>query len=345
MNGTSSWKLGLFVLSGLVLLIGSAFYLGARRLIRPSAEVVSFFDESVQGLEEGAPLKMRGVTIGKVKDIAFAPDGRVVRVTSDVFLDVLRGIGLESLADDADLFRMLPPDLRVRLAVTGITGVRFLEVDSVDPNDGQDMALGFDVPANHLPARRSTLKSLEQSLMSLTSQVPELIERIDGVATVVQREVEAMQLGATFSKARSTLDTIEAKAAAVDLAAMQGTADATFARVATAADEVRTSAAVLRSLVESTSGGEGPAGAALLRIAELADATRTAVERSDLPGLSTSLKELAQRLDELGPHARDAMGESRQTLRGLRETLSALTLLLRQLELDPASLIRGRGGR
>ena len=67
MNGTSSWKLGLFVLSGLVLLIGSAFYLGARRLVRPSAEVVSFFDESVQGLEEGAPLKMRGVTIGKVK--------------------------------------------------------------------------------------------------------------------------------------------------------------------------------------------------------------------------------------------------------------------------------------
>ncbi|MDA0947029.1 MAG: MlaD family protein [Planctomycetota bacterium] len=345
MNGSSSWKLGLFVLSGLLLLVGSAFYLGARRLIRPSAEVVSFFDESVQGLETGAPLKMRGVTIGKVKDISFAPDGRVVRVTSDVFLDVLRGLGLQSLADDADLFRMLPPDLRVRLAVTGITGVRFLEVDSVDPTDGQDLVLGFELPQNHLPARRSTLKGLEQSLLSLANQVPELIERIDGVAQVIQSEVESMQLAATFSKARSTLDTLQAQAASVDMTGLQGAADATFSRVASAADEVRIAAAALRSLVETTAGGEGPAGSALLEVADLAEATRQAVEQSDLPGLSRALTTLAARLEDLGPEARGALGESRQTLRGLRDTLSALTLLLRQLELDPASLIRGRGGR
>ena len=41
---------------------------------------VTYFDESVQGLEVGAPVKLRGVPIGHAVDIGFAPDRRHIEV-------------------------------------------------------------------------------------------------------------------------------------------------------------------------------------------------------------------------------------------------------------------------
>jgi ABC-type transporter Mla subunit MlaD len=63
-TATNHWKLGLFVLVGLFVMFGALFWLGARRFQRTSFPAVSYFDESVQGLDVGSPVKFRGVTVG-----------------------------------------------------------------------------------------------------------------------------------------------------------------------------------------------------------------------------------------------------------------------------------------
>ena len=81
---TNHWKLGLFVVVGFVLALSTVAVLGARSLRKEVVQYVSYFDESVQGLEAGSPIKFRGVTIGTVGKIDVAPDHRHVEVTSEL---------------------------------------------------------------------------------------------------------------------------------------------------------------------------------------------------------------------------------------------------------------------
>ena len=62
------------------MLLTTVAVLGARSLQKEVGRYVSYFDESVQGLDVGSPVKFRGVTIGTVGGIDVAPDHRHVEV-------------------------------------------------------------------------------------------------------------------------------------------------------------------------------------------------------------------------------------------------------------------------
>jgi phospholipid/cholesterol/gamma-HCH transport system substrate-binding protein len=131
-TATNHWKLGLFVLLAVGAMLGALFWLGARRFHRESFQAVSYFDESVQGLDVGSPVKFRGVTVGTVRDITIAPDHRHVQVIADLYVDALVRLGLSTRApESAEEF--IAPSLRVQLASVGITGVRFIQADFFDP--------------------------------------------------------------------------------------------------------------------------------------------------------------------------------------------------------------------
>ncbi|WP_139280431.1 MlaD family protein, partial [Vibrio parahaemolyticus] len=68
-DSKSSYKLGLFVVSALVSLFVVLFILGGRSLFEPKIIVETYFDESVSGLEVGAPVRFRGITAGEVVSI------------------------------------------------------------------------------------------------------------------------------------------------------------------------------------------------------------------------------------------------------------------------------------
>jgi paraquat-inducible protein B len=51
--GTNRWKLGLFVILGLALATAAAVVLGAHTFNEATVRNLSYFDESVQGLDVG----------------------------------------------------------------------------------------------------------------------------------------------------------------------------------------------------------------------------------------------------------------------------------------------------
>jgi len=63
---TNHWKLGFFVVVGFVVAMATVVALGARSLKKKTVTYQSYFDESVQGLDVGSPVKFRGVSIGSV---------------------------------------------------------------------------------------------------------------------------------------------------------------------------------------------------------------------------------------------------------------------------------------
>ena len=86
---SNHWKLGLFVVCGVTLGLSALVLFSARSLRTETAQYKSYFDESVQGLETGSPVKFRGVTIGRVSAIDVAPDRRHVAVTSELGVDAI----------------------------------------------------------------------------------------------------------------------------------------------------------------------------------------------------------------------------------------------------------------
>jgi len=177
-TATNHWKLGLFIVLGIGVAIGAMFWLGAQRFQRESFPAVTYFDESVQGLDIGSPLKFRGVTVGTVGNITIAPDHRHVQVTAEIYVDAVRSLGVSIGSPDPDLDQpFMPQNVRVQLVAAGITGVRFLEVDFFDPDRYPPPPLPFTPPWNYVPSAPSTLRSLEQAAVEFANRLPTLGEQ------------------------------------------------------------------------------------------------------------------------------------------------------------------------
>jgi phospholipid/cholesterol/gamma-HCH transport system substrate-binding protein len=190
MNTTNYWKLGAFVLGGLVLALFVLVWLGAASWNRHTRTITTYFDESVQGLEVGSPIKFRGVSVGSVSEISVASDLRHVRVTSTVYENVLRRLGL---AEGGGGFRQSESgdrQVRIQLTSTGLTGVKFLLIDFFDAKRFPIEKLAFDPGPNYVPSTPSTLKSIEEAAVDVGMQLPDLTMR---ASETLQRLANAVE--------------------------------------------------------------------------------------------------------------------------------------------------------
>lgn len=112
---TSSFIIGLFVLFGTLVLIGSIFWLGANEFFKTRNYYLSYFEGSIQGLEQGSAVKYLGIPIGNVKDISISPDGKLVEV---------------KMLIDPKL--KITPAMRIKLEYSGLAGGKFLQIFTPD---------------------------------------------------------------------------------------------------------------------------------------------------------------------------------------------------------------------
>src|SRR5262249_22271990 len=159
--------------------IAAVVGLGLRHLRRETVAFHTYFNESVQGLDIGAPVKFRGVTIGAVSNLQIAPDHRHVVVTEDIDAKTVAQLGLTHV----------PPDLRAQLGSQGITGVKFVSIDFFDPKLNPLPVLPFELPPNYIPAAPSMMKNLEDTLTQAMDKLPDLVDAVVAIATRVDRMV------------------------------------------------------------------------------------------------------------------------------------------------------------
>src|SRR5215813_6840337 len=60
---------GLFLIFGVALGIAAVLIFSSRSLFHPKVKFVLYFDASLKGLNPGAPVKFRGVTVGAVVEV------------------------------------------------------------------------------------------------------------------------------------------------------------------------------------------------------------------------------------------------------------------------------------
>lgn len=207
------WKLGLFVVAGLALTLAVVVVIGARSMQEEVALYESYFDESVQGLDVGSPIKFRGVTVGYVGKIDVAPDHRHVMVESELGVEALTRLGLDVVPGKvrfgAARKLVMSADLRLQLASSGLTGVKFLQLDFFDVALFPPPELPFPVPENTIPTAPSLMKNLEDTITSVMNSLPQITAQTSSILAevdVIVREVREQRLP---DRLAATIDTVD----------------------------------------------------------------------------------------------------------------------------------------
>jgi phospholipid/cholesterol/gamma-HCH transport system substrate-binding protein/paraquat-inducible protein B len=205
------FRLGLFILIGATLGVGSVVVLGAGTVLRKKVMAETYLDESVQGLDVGAPVKFRGVHVGQLEKIDFAglhyapnatKDSRI-RLTIAFFPELLGGYAKDDPV--GTLLRLIDEGLRVRMASAGLTGSAYLELDNLDPKTHPPPTVSWTPEHPHLPSVPSTgtrmmtrvenvLGSVEKLRFDVISdKLVALLENLDRVVKSIDPAVEGVR--------------------------------------------------------------------------------------------------------------------------------------------------------
>lgn len=321
--------LGAFVVGGALLLILTLVGLGTASFLHPRAEFASYFDESVHGLEVGAPVKFRGVTVGQVTHISIGRDvagNYLIPVTYSIDQDqVDRALGAPLPIDDrAFIASEIARGLRARLQVQSfLTGLLYLELDFHTPTQAPALFRGprdGDSPPE-IPVRPSAFAEIGQNLSDFATKLSTvdfagLVGNLQTLATNLNAMVGELDLPST-------------------LAGIRGAADATagfFQRpdLAEAVDRIGRAAARVESLAVELESGLGPVASDLpATLAQL---------RATLAQLQESAAQLSQAVSGRSGITTDLA----VTLRRLRETADAVRELADSIERTPNAVVAGR---
>src|SRR6185503_5911984 len=198
---TKYFKLGAFVLAATAVAVGAVIVLGAGTIMRKKVMVETYMDESVQGLEAGAPVKFRGVTVGRLEKIEFAgihykvKDDRIALVIA-FFPETLKGFAADNPI--ATLNEMIGRGLRVRLTSAGLTGVLYLELDHFDPKQNPVPEISWTPTFPYLPSIGSTnvrmMARVENVLEHVEKMRVDLIsEKVVAVLDDINKMVRTLQ--------------------------------------------------------------------------------------------------------------------------------------------------------
>lgn len=317
---TNHYKLGLFVLLGFGAVIAIAVGLGASSMRKETVTYRTYFNESVQGLDVGSPVKFRGVTIGHVSEIEVAPDHRHVEVVEELDVRDIKRLGLTETAPHHRLGRdkprfLVPPDLRAQLGSQGITGVKFIAIDFFDPKTNPPLPLPFAPPENYIPAATSMMKNLEDTISKAAEKLPELVDAVVAITSRIDRMVAQLERDKVSEKTAATL---------------------------THADEVLTSLGTTVKRIEKA-GLADKTASTLDDLHVAVNKMNNVLDRIDgEAGLVAAAQRATEAFGVAGKSAGSSTKELESTMREIREAAEAIRLLAETLERDPDMLVKGR---
>ncbi len=314
--------IGAFLIGAVVIAIVGLSVLASSTWFQKHSTFISFFAESINGLELGAPVKFQGVPIGSVTAVEIQIDrqGKTFQVPVQYEIDLerlqtVRG-SFVNLEDPAVLKEQIADGLRVRLQMESfVTGQLYLEL-SYNPDAAAPVPEPRATEFPELPTSPSLMAALGTGAGSVVQDVVKVLFQVNELlADIDMPEINA----AVVSTAQAVQRLVNAPEIRQALADMP---------VATA-QVTRTMVAVEKLAITADS-AIGPIGI---------QAERATSE------LATALQALRRTLEQTeGLLSMDSgIGyELQGALASLKEAADALQLLTTTLEQSPDILLRGK---
>lgn len=322
-----NFSVGLFMTAGLGLATLAIIWLGMTSFLRKGELYVTYFDESVQGLNVDSPVKYRGVPVGRVQSIGIAPDYHLIEVV--ILVD-------DEHAEDEHRF----DDSVAAISNVGITGAMFVEIDKRRPySDGPTPKLDF---TPEYPV-----------IASKPSDIRKLFREIDDIAAKIQ-SIDFKGISDQAMTAFSTISTVMTDARLAEISADVRTL---LASINAAASPER-----LQSLARNTDKAIAASGQLMDKASgELARMDEILVQLQGIlaesrPNIDTAMSALASgavKTDVFMTQSQATMQQMQETIRHLEERLAVtaenlertsgnLDALISGIKAQPAQLIFGQ---
>ncbi|MDA2918331.1 MlaD family protein [Desulfobacterota bacterium AH_259_B03_O07] len=201
------FKVGVFVIIALIILIVGIIVFGGGKFFRDKYYFDTYFDESVQGLTVGAPVKVLGVEVGSVGDISFVSvkyktDFKYILVRGYIYPDRFapEKMGTEKKFDKR-VMEIVKQGFRFQLASQGITGVAFLNGVFFRPDQYPPYKIDWKPKYIYIPSAPSTITTITDAITDLTGNInkidfKEIADEIEDLLQTVTKAVEDAQVAA-----------------------------------------------------------------------------------------------------------------------------------------------------
>jgi paraquat-inducible protein B len=179
---------GAFVLGAFAIGIIALVAIGSLSLFSRPERFMVYFDEGISGLDEGSPVKLRGVRVGHVVGISIRYDPASGKSLAAVLCELNRGSIKDehganlAVADRGALQELVDKGLRAQLEIGGLaTGLLFVELDFMDPAKYPDTSNTTDVKYVVIPSAPSEISEFRASAATLLANATTLLARMQEI--------------------------------------------------------------------------------------------------------------------------------------------------------------------
>lgn len=192
---TSKVMIGIFVTVGVTIGVVVIVWVGASKYFEAGKPYVTYFDESVQGLNPDSNVKFRGVNIGRVEKIRIAPDNSLVEVVMK--LDIKEHLG---------------QDICAELKSGGLTGIMFIDLDQKAEGEAvQSPPITFTPPYPVIQSRPSKTKQILSAIDILIGKANTIdVKGISDRLIAVEKAAENILSGNKTNRIMDNLDSATA---------------------------------------------------------------------------------------------------------------------------------------
>ena len=305
---------GLFVIGGIVIGVAAVVWLGASQYFEKGARYVTYFDESVQGLQVDSRVKYRGVDVGSVQRIGVAPDQRLVEVVIKIDLE-------------GDIEHNMVSQLRT----LGITGIVFIELDR-----RPEHVHVFLPPAGMkrlypvIPSQPSQTKQMLSSVDRIMEQIAQV--DLKGVVDQLKQTSRAVETYLTGGEMTRIMKNLDSSTAGLDRSLLK------IDRILAGGKVEGIIEGVERGIGEAREGiGESRQGIAETR--QLVAAVTGEVEKLKAAETAAKAKSLIEGLDR---RTRTMAADLDTTTDEIRQAAKSLRMLIERLRENPSDLLFSR---
>jgi paraquat-inducible protein B len=218
----SQFRIGIFVVVGVAILLGALFVFGIRTAFEPTHRFETYATGEVEGLSVGSVVTLRGVEVGKVAEIGFSWNiYKAVRPACVVVrCEVRQNIAPEQWKGDwkAAAQKVVDQGLRAIVQTNGITGSSIIALQTLDPKVYPPLQVPWQPKYLYVPSAPSQLGRLLAALDRTMSNLAKLdlgavaqsLTRVLDTADGTLKNLNRLDVGALSRSANGTIQDVGA---------------------------------------------------------------------------------------------------------------------------------------
>jgi phospholipid/cholesterol/gamma-HCH transport system substrate-binding protein len=192
------FRVGIFVIVGMFIIAAIVIWLGASKYLRKGSIYLTYFDESVQGLQKDSSVKYRGVEVGRILKIGVAPDNKLIEVVMKI-----------NLRNDLERTTM------TQLKAVGITGIVFVELDQQHPEAMKlSPQINFATEYPVIPSRPSETKQILSGIYDAIDKINDV--DFQGISDKIKSTAQSADNFFAGTQTKRIMSNLESSTAALD---------------------------------------------------------------------------------------------------------------------------------